>query len=317
MKNAARVILNKCMGLKSKETCLILTDNSDDKQEISELLFEEASKISEVVEEQIIAVAQVNGEEPDKFIALKMLEFDVILMLTEKSMTHTVARIEASKNGARIASMPGITKEIMKRCIDVNYDEMQELTNNICDKLDVAKKVRITTELGTDLTFSVNGRKSHGRKAGINIELGDCSNLPEAESYIAPVEGTANGVYFVDASQAGVGKVDSAIKITVKDGFAIKIEGDNQAVEFDEMLKGINDKNAYNIAELGIGTNKKAIVTGVILEDEKVYGTCHIALGNNFGFGGKVEVGVHVDGVINKPTIFFDDEKVFDSGKFL
>ena len=317
MKNAVQVILNKCMGLKSNEKCLILTDNSDDKKYISELLFEEASKISEIVEKQIISVAKVNGEEPEDFVAEKMKEFDVILILTDKSMTHTKARKNASTQGTRIASMPGINKDIMERCIDVNYDEMKKLTNKICDKLDVTKKVRIVTKQGSDFTFSINGRLSHGREAGINSGKGDYSNLPEAESFIAPIEGTANGIYVIDASQAGVGKLDSPIKITVKDGFAVKIEGDIKATEFDEMLKNINDKNAYNIAELGIGTNKKAIITGIILEDEKVYGTCHIALGNNFGFGGNVNVGVHVVGVINSPTIYFDDEKVFDEGEFL
>jgi hypothetical protein len=48
--------------------------------------------------------------------------------------------------------------------------------------------------------------------------------------------------------------------------------------------------DAYNVAELGVGTNDRAIVSGHILENEKVFGTAHIALGNNAGMGGTVNV---------------------------
>ena len=117
----------------------------------------------------------------------------------------------------------------------------------------------------------------------------------------------------MDGSQAGVGKLTSPLKITVKDGYAISFEGD-QSDEFRSILEAIKDKDAFNIAELGIGTNNKAILTGIILEDEKVSGTCHIALGNNFGFGGNVDVPVHVDGVMLEPDIYIDEVLIMKKG---
>ena len=56
-----------------------------------------------------------------------------------------------------------------------------------------------------------------------------------------------------------------------------------------------------------------------LLEVEKVYGTCHIALGNNASFGGEVNVPFHSDGVILKPTTIIDttsfiQDKGFQSG---
>jgi len=76
-------------------------------------------------------------------------------------------------------------------------------------------------------------------------------------------------------------------------------------------------KKAKNIAEFGIGTNDQAIITGFTLEDEKVMGTVHIAVGDNSSFGGKVEVNSHLDGIINKPILFIDGEKIIYSGKLL
>ena len=101
----------------------------------------------------------------------------------------------------------------------------------------------------------------------------------------------------------------------VKDGYATNIIGNRQAKELKQTLDNINNKNAFNIAELGIGTNPKAIITGNILEDEKVLGTAHIAFGKNSSFGGKVDVPIHIDGVFNKPTIYVDKKLIIDDGK--
>ena len=76
-------------------------------------------------------------------------------------------------------------------------------------------------------------------------------------------------------------------------------------------------KNARNIAEFGIGVNEKAILSGVVLEEEKMLGTCHIALGSNFTFGGNVRADIHWDTILIQPTIYFDNEKVMDSGELL
>ena len=133
--------------------------------------------------------------------------------------------------------------------------------------------------------------------------------------FIAPVEGTANSIFIVDASFAGIGKLKNPIKVKVKDGFAINFNG-YKAKKLERLLDSVG-RDAKNIAEFGIGTNPKAKISGNILEDEKVAGTCHIALGNNAGFGGKVNVQLHLDGIIKKPTIWIDNKKIINNGKLL
>ena len=308
--SAAKIILQKCLGLKAGEKCLILADEG--KKDIAESIFAEASKItkSDIV---IMPIADHNGQEPPSDIAAKMMDYDVIVAMTTRSLSHTNARKDAVDNGARLASMPGITQDIINRAIDVDYDSMIERTKYIADKLDIGSSVRIVTTAGTDITLSISGRRGKGYNSGIFDSPGKWGNLPEGEAFIAPVEGTANGVYVVDGSQAGIEKLTSPLKITVKDGYAISFEGD-QSDEFRSILEAIKDKDAFNIAELGIGTNNKAILTGIILEDEKVSGTCHIALGNNFGFGGNVDVPVHVDGVMLEPDIYIDEVLIMKKG---
>jgi leucyl aminopeptidase (aminopeptidase T) len=102
----------------------------------------------------------------------------------------------------------------------------------------------------------------------------------------------------------------------VKNGFVTKIEGCECAEKLTEDLKRLG-RNAHNVAEFGIGLNEKAIITGTLLEDEKVLGTAHCAVGSNFTFGGTVKAPCHLDGVFKKPSIWADDLQIMDKGKFL
>ena len=313
LSKAAGIILKKCMGLKENESILIVTDSK--LRKIGDALLESALKITDRVELEEISIPKVNGTEPPKDIANDMLNYNVNILVTSKSLSHTDARKRASKKGVRIARLPDINKEMMDRCIDIDYNKLKERTLKIKKILDKTNTVKIKSKLGSDFSFSIKGRNAFGDDAGIYNKKGSFGNLPAGETYIAPVEGSANGIFVVDASFAGIGKLHEPIKVIVKKGYAVEFEGKNSR-KLEKILDSVG-KDARNIAEFGIGTNDKAKISGNILEDEKVLGTCHIALGNNTGFGGKVNVPLHIDGIIKKPTIFIDNEKIMDAGKLL
>ena len=259
---------------------------------------------------------KINGEEPPAEIAELMKKFDIVFCPTAKSLTHTDARRAASKKGVRVATFPGITKEIMIRGMNADYKKIAALSIKLKGILEKGKRVRITTQIGTDISFSIKGRKSIASK-GLYHKKGESGNLPTGETFLAPVEGTTNGVFIVDGSMAGLGLVKNAgLRIEVKNGYAIKITGGAMAKKLSRMLDAVG-KDARNIAEFGIGTNDSAKLSGVILEDEKVMGTVHIALGNNVSMGGKVNVPIHLDGVMKSPTVYLDDKLLMKDGKLL
>lgn len=307
--------LHANLGLKNSEKVLIVTDS--EKRQLGYAFKEAASQITSKVELIEIPVPRFNSEEPPGFAAEKMLSADVVLLPLAKSLSWTRARREATQAGARIASMPRITEDIILRTFPIDYEHIKRLVNKLDDLFDATYKVKVTSKLGTNLEFNVSGRKGRGRNGGIYTRKGAWGNLPCGEAFIAPVEGSANGSCFVDASHAGVGKVFEPIEITVENGFAMKFEGGNEARTLKKMLEDVDDPNAFNIAEFGIGCNNKAKIIGITLEDEKVLGTCHIALGRNIFFGGTIDVGVHVDGVIKSPSIYFDNQKIMDQGVLL
>jgi leucyl aminopeptidase (aminopeptidase T) len=133
-----------------------------------------------------------------------------------------------------------------------------------------------------------------------------------------PVEGASEGVFVVDGSMAGIGNLagKTPITIRVEGGFAVDISGGAAAKALRAKLEPLG-RMAFNVAEFGIGTNDAARITGSILEDEKVMGTIHIALGNNMSMGGTVDVPVHLDGIVKSPVVELDGRLIMDRGKLL
>ena len=307
---AAKVILEQCLKVKKDERVLVIADKNT--KEIGEGIFEEAKKVAKA-EFALIPVGKHNGEEPPKEIARKILDFDVIIAPTTKSLTHTKAIKIAKEKGARVATLPGITDRIMKESVVADYNKIVGFSKKVEIALNGKKDVCVKTERGTDFKFSVDGRKWL-LDTGMITEKGGVGNIPAGEVFIAPLEKTANGVIvideFVHEKEIYAGK---GTKIFVEKGEAVKIS--DGGCKIAEYFKSI--KNARNIAEFGIGTNDKAKLIGNILQDEKVLGTCHIAFGNNSAIGGKVYSELHLDNVLQKPTIIVDGKILMKDGKFL
>jgi len=198
--------------------------------------------------------------------------------------------------------------------LTADYSTVGRMSEKMGSAMDKTDKVRITSRAGTDLTFSIKGRVVE-RDTGILAKRGDFGNLPAGEAYVAPVEGTAEGTLVIDGSIASVGMIKTKpARVTIREGFATKIVGGKEAKEWDRMLASVKKKEAYNVAEFGVGCNPNARLIGIILEDEKVYGTIHIALGDNSTFGGKVEAGIHLDGMIRYPSLYLDGKPAMKIG---
>ncbi|ADQ13772.1 aminopeptidase [Halanaerobium hydrogeniformans] len=314
VEEASKTVVNDCLQIKKGEDVLVIVDPKS--VAVGESLLEACLEVN--AEAALIKMIErtTHGEEPPKFVAAAMKNADVVLAPTTKSLSHTQARIEACKNGARIATMPGITEDMMIRTLGADYDKISNLSKKFAAKLDQSKEVKITTAKGTELSFSIAGRKATA-DTGIIVNKGEYGNLPAGEAFTAPVEGSANGTLVIDGAIAGINDMDEDIVVTIKDGLVKKIEGGKAAAEIRELLSSADDENVYNIAELGIGTNEEAQLSSSLLEAEKVFGTVHIAFGDNASMGGNVEAAIHIDGVILEPNLYLDGEAVIEKGKHL
>lgn len=308
--NSARIAVHNCMGVKKGENVLIITDEPLRKIGLS--LWLAAKEIAGEAMLLEITPRSSNGEEPPPSVADFMKRFDVLLIPTSKSMTHTKARRDACHAGARIATLPGITEDSMKRTLSADYNKIAQRSQKLMKILSDKKEARVKTPAGTDITLSLEGR-TWNTDTGLYHQPGSYGNLPAGEVFIAPLEGTANGIIMVDGAMAGVGVIKKPIKLVVRNGYATEITGDNSAKDLEKTIEPFG-KPGRNIAELGIGTNDKAKIIGMVLEDEKVLGTVHMAIGDNKSMGGEVSVQSHLDGILLKPTLEIDGEVIMKDG---
>lgn len=311
---ACRIAIADCMAAKKKEKVLVVTDELTN--EIGKTLYLNALDLGHESLYVELKSWETHGQEPPKYVSELMKQFDVVLLPTRKSLTHTKARRDASALGVRVATFPGITTDVMIRGLSADYKKIADLTLRMKKIFEKTDDVRITAPNGTDITLKIGGRTAIASK-GLFHKKGEGGNLPTGETFTAPIEGSTNGIFVVDGSMSGIGVIGKQpIKIEVEKGYATKITGGVKAKKLIQMLDE-HGKKARNIAELGIGANDKAKLNGNLLEDEKVLGTVHLALGNNITMGGKVNVPIHLDGVITKPTVYFNDKIVMKNGKLL
>lgn len=303
----AETAIDQCMGLKSDESCVVVTDTK--REPIGEALYRAALEITEDATILRYPPGDQHGEEPPQPVAAAMREGDVVLAPTTKSLSHTRARSDANDAGARIATLPGITDEVFTTGLDADYEAIERHSQAVFEQVNDASEIRVTAPAGTDITFEVAGREWR-QDTGIVHEPGEMSNLPAGETFISPE--SASGTFVVDGTMRPYGLLDPDQTLTfdVVDGSVTSISDDRIREQVETAAEEVG-QDAYNLAELGIGTNVAVTeLVGSVLLDEKAAGTVHIAIGDDASIGGDTEAPLHLDGIVREPTVYADDEQV-------
>jgi len=315
MLNGARNAI-KCANVRSGERVLIITDTQIDFS-ISMVL---AMAAAEAGAEPIITIMlprRAHGDEPPLPIKEAMLSSDVIFTPTSKTLFHSQAARDACRKGARMLSMTGITPlSFMKGAGLANFEEIEPVVIKLAELLTQAETLRLKTPAGTDLKASIKGRSGNA-EPGIVRNKGEMGGWPDIEVNIAPIEDSVEGTVVIDVTATDFGFVDVPIRIEIRNGRAVKIEGGVVAEKLRELLESANDPNQYVVAEIGFGLNPNAELQGRIIEDESALGTAHIAFGNNLSLGGKNKAPYHVDLVMKDPILELDGKKIIEKKKIL
>ena len=305
-------MVRDCLGVSAGEEVLVVCNPAT--RDLGERMRDEAQEAGADATLAMIAERASHAAEPPRPVAAAMAAADVVLAPTMQSLSHTAARKAASEAGVRIATLPGVTEEMLARVMSADMEELCRRGAAVAAALDAGSEARITCAHGSDLRLGLEGRTAIP-DAGELTAPGAFGNLPCGEGFIAPLEGTGEGTLVVDGSIAGVGRVDGPVTLTVRGGHLTDVTGTEGATLLD--LLTAHGRDGTNVAELGIGTNEKAILTGNILEDEKILGTAHVAFGASAAIGGTVQVPVHLDCVILEPTVEIDDEAIVHAGELL
>jgi leucyl aminopeptidase (aminopeptidase T) len=268
-----------------------------------------------------------DGEEPPQSIASAIKGSDLCIYATQYILTHSKANKEAVDAGVVTA---GISEGREERLDEFNttiddLKKMEETNKKIMNALKGANKIKVTTPSGSDLSFSVKGRKplslgprypKNPNKFNKDFKFPDWMGFAEAP--IAPVKGSANGVYVVDAYMQSVGGIKEPIIWNIKEGKVTEVSGGEEAERLKELIRGA-DENATNIAEFSLGTNH--VISKVLRGnsfDKVILGTMHVGIGTNVGtLQAETRSDIHVDGVSRNPTVIVDGKTIMKNGDLL
>jgi leucyl aminopeptidase (aminopeptidase T) len=327
------------MGLKDGEKLLVVTDlliplqwSSLEGEEL--MLASERSMLAKMVAEiasesyprckvefYLYPATGQHGAEPGEEVAKKMAQADVVIAITNYSLSHTDAREQACQAGARLASMPTFEPQMFYPGgpMAADYQQVAKDTRVIAELLTTAQKAVVRSREGTELSFSLAGRPGQA-DGGIYTTQGAWGNLPAGEAYIVPLEGTAEGLVVVPKG----GSVDITEEMTFifEGGWLREIRGGGRGGhKLRQLMQFDSDAEEYrlrrNLAELGIGTNPNAKSPLNLLEAEKIKGTVHVAVGDNAHMGGQISCDLHEDFVLSRPDLILDDKPVIEAGQWV
>ncbi|HEX9015653.1 MAG TPA: leucyl aminopeptidase [Chloroflexota bacterium] len=316
MMPSARKLAGQCTSIMPGESVLIVADSG-----MVGIANAVAAAARERGGEPVIAIIDqrsADSTEPPVPVAAAMREADVIFSAVSISITHTRAVKEAVAAGRRAIALTAVTEEMMLRGgLEADFDEVKVRCRAVGEKMARARQAHITSDLGTDLTFRVEGRRVNVMPCVVGP--GEFSPAPTAEVNFSPIEGTANGLIVADASipYLGIGLLRKPVRFTVRDGYIVGIEaGDpEQVATLKAAWEKQADPNVYNVAEMGVGMNPKCRFTGLMLEDEGVLGSVHIGTGTNITLGGNVKAKSHYDLIMSKPTVDLDGVRLIERGE--
>jgi leucyl aminopeptidase (aminopeptidase T) len=312
---SAEMVVKTCMEIYRHENVLIVSDPST--SIIGEALYLAASEISERVLMVVMPKSRHHGEEPPRPVADLMRQQDVILAPTRYSLTHTRARLAATRQKARITTMPGMNVEMFTEGgMTADFASIKSEIAEVYGTLRRKKTIHITTPGGTDVTFDVNWRDWNLDDSGICNRPGMVTNLPAGKIFITPKEGSMEGIVVVDGAW-DADLLDEPITMNIEKGSVIDVTGGPEAAHLRQTFRDAAAKmkprereSIWGVAEFGFGMNPKARLRGNSLEDEKVLGTCYFTIGTLSG------AGLRLVGVVNQASIVLDgDELKFSSGE--
>jgi leucyl aminopeptidase (aminopeptidase T) len=309
---AVNTLIRDCLDLNPSEEMLVICNPIT--EELGALLRINAQGEGGEATLAVISERESHAAEPPRAVAAAMLAVDIVVAPTIQSISHTEARRAATEAGVRVASMPGVTGEMLARVMGADLKLVRKRGTSVGRALGAGAEARITCTNGSHLRLGLEDRTAIVDAGALNMR-GAFGNIPCGEAFIAPLEGTAEGTLIVDGSIAAIGRLAEPVELTVRGGHLADASG-AEGERLMELLTEHSDEGT-NVAELGIGTNERAILTGNILEDEKILGTAHVAFGASAAIGGTVQVPVHLDCVVMQPTVEIDGATIVHAGELV
>ena len=323
MLEAFETILKLCK-LSPGEVVLIFTDIDFPHPDYASNVLRAAHKIG--AEGYILTAGEMQSLQ-DPLIRAAWLQADLLLGMSflpgNFSWMYTDLHNEALKAGARVLMVqepPTVLLRLLPNPV------VFQRGKNGAALMKQAKYIRVTSEDGTDLTASKEGRKG-AFQCGFVDEPGKWDHWPSGMVYCAPLENSADGILVVRPGDALIGMglwqhAKQEIRFTFKNGRITDINGGEEAGLIREKLEQDGNEVAFRLAHMGWGLDDRADWACVGMDSESFMGNVTIALGRNIfdtphiycGMGGQNRAGIHFDMCLLHKSMYLDEKIVIDRG---
>lgn len=248
------------------------------------------------------------GEMDGKPVSLDeiLLRANMVVAMTEFSATAPLMEYSEQESNLRAASMPTVHQGMLETALAADYQEVARKCQVLRGKLDLAEGARLIFSTGDQVYIDLRNRLAqiddgqlHADKSGLRV-----INLPSGEAYIAPYEGELPGQSSRTDGVIPMFFGGILVKLQIAENKVSEVLSDDQNADQLRAWFAV-DTARLNVAELGLGCNDKAVITGNILEDEKVFGV-HLAYGRSDHTGGVIGVDDFSDpaNVVHRDVVY-------------
>lgn len=211
----------------------------------------------------------------------------LVIAMTRYSATAPLSMLTKKFPDLRVASMPNVLRRMEKSALSADYLKVAKIASMLTDWLNNSESAHVVFSTGHECRFDLRYRVAHAddglcRRDKKGFKL---INLPSGEAFSVPYEGEIPGEPSKTEGQIPLWWKDHIYTLDVHHNFIGEIQGDGPDRKWLEDHFNI-DNARRNVAELGLGCNENAVITGNVLEDEKA--GFHWAYGRSEHLGGTV-----------------------------
>lgn len=323
---AAMKLLGDMFKVKKGET-VIITSDTESSMEVVNATAQAACALG--AKPMVINVAAPRGvgkaadiDLPLAPLTAALKEADVWIEYNNQWLLYSTPFDDAFATNKKLRYMclVGMNPDLMVRNIGrVNNVVLAEFLQKAEEITKNTKHMRITNSAGCDIEFDNHPTRDFYSADGF-VNEGEIKMMAGQISW-SPIFESINGTIVFDGSAVPpVGKLNDNIKLTIKNGKVVKVEGGADAKAFEEYLKSFNDERMFQVAHLSYGFNPGAKLTGDIVEDERVWGSTEWGIGNvgpmlTSDIPGGIPAPSHTDGICLNSTVWLDGELFIKDGE--
>lgn len=309
----ARNAIRDALGVRAEDRVLLVIGKSH--EAVGAALLAAARELQVTTRTYLVDLVDSRSEPFMKRLEMRMDEADATILVGDPAeMAQDFRRRVCVRPGRRRhAHMIGITEEMMRQSMRVDYAEVHSLGERLRDSLGRARKLTVVSGPASRLAVELDPQARWHNGSGWLRKPG-FTNLPGGEVVTCPASATGRfhadgGVWLPDGTQV------RGLTFEFREGRVVRVIG-RGSERVEEVING--DDNGRRVGQVAFGTNIGVLTPiGAMLQDLKMPGL-HLVLGYSCPeqTGATWTSNVIVAVLCRRPDVAVDGEPIMVRGRY-